>query len=707
MMALLAVLGFASLLGQVVLLREVTVAFFGSELVILLGIGVWLLGTGLGAAAAGRVRDVAPQAPPVLVLVFGLLVPGLVVWARAVRGIWGAVPGAYLPFSGQMVAMATILVPAALVSGLAFALAARAAVAGGRTLGAAYAVECAGALVGGAAATAFVAVGLGNLAQGMVCGLIAAGSGAIAGRALARIAGAVVCLLLAAGVAFSPALDRSTTRWNHPDLLIQRDTPYGRITAEDRQGQLAFFVNDALAYENQGTAAEEFVQLAALQVDDPRRILVLGGGLTGILAEVAKLDARRVVYVERDPVLLAMMGDLPDTSGGGQSDPGLETVVADPRRFLAGQQDWDLVLVGMPDPDSALANRYYTAEFFTACRAALAPRGVLAFRLTGSENVRTPARIRRAAAIGQVLEGAFASVVVVPGSVDVFLASNTPLPKTAGIPATRLMARGTETRLVSPAYLEYLYGNDRFVEMDSLLASAEVSANTDARPACFGHTLMLWLSKFKPAVVWLDAGSPTASDLLRSPWVWAGVVVWAGTARLARRLPRLRRGVAMGAIGAAGMALEAAVLMDFQVRRGALYQDLGLLLCLFMLGMAMGSAAGAHWTGAFAGRIGAPAGVLAAVALGAWWALERGLLGSLPAAGAALMACAAAVGWAFALLGRAQETSPDRTASPLIAADLAGSALGSVAAGLLLIPLWGPGGAAVGATLLALAVLAL
>ncbi|MGD9546488.1 MAG: hypothetical protein AB7V45_02965 [Candidatus Krumholzibacteriia bacterium] len=702
MMALLAVLGSVSLLGQVILLREVTIAFFGSELVILLGIGLWLLGTGLGAAAAGRLRGGALLVAPVFLLVFGLLVPGLVVWARAVRGIWGAVPGAYLPFSGQMVAMATILVPAALISGLVFALAARGAVAGGRTLGAAYAAECAGALAGGAAATGFVAAGLGNLTQGMVCGVIAAGACAIGRQAKARIAGVAACLLLVVGLLLSPALDRATTRWNHPDLLAVRDTPYGRITAEGRRGQLAFFVNDALAYENQGTAAEEFVQLAALQVDDPRRILVLGGGLTGILDEVGKLRAQAVMYVERDPVLLAMLRELTNPSG-----PALDTVVADPRRYLAGQAGWDLVLVGMPDPDSALANRYYTAEFFTACRAALTPRGVLAFRLTGSENVRTPARIRRAAAIVRALEGTFASVVVVPGSVDVFLASAAPLARDAATPAERLTARGTKTRLISPAYLEYLYGNDRFAEMDSLLASAEVSANTDARPACFRHTLLLWFARFRPEVGWVEAGSLTAADFIRSPWTWAVAAAWAVVARFARRHPRVRLGAAMGAIGAAGMALEAAVLMDFQVRVGALYQDLGLLLCLFMLGMALGSAAGARGTDAFAGRIRGPAVCLAAAALAAWWAMERGLLDSLPAAGATLMLGAAAVGWAFALLGRAQGTSPGRTASPLIAADLAGSALGSLTAGLVLIPLWGPGGAAAGAALLAVAILAL
>ena len=53
MMVLLLVLGAVSLLGQVVLLRELTVAFFGSELITILGLGLWLAGSGGGALAGG------------------------------------------------------------------------------------------------------------------------------------------------------------------------------------------------------------------------------------------------------------------------------------------------------------------------------------------------------------------------------------------------------------------------------------------------------------------------------------------------------------------------------------------------------------------------------------------------------------------------------------------------------------------------------
>ena len=45
----LFVIGFISMLGQVIILREFLVAFYGIELICALAIGVWLLWTGTGA----------------------------------------------------------------------------------------------------------------------------------------------------------------------------------------------------------------------------------------------------------------------------------------------------------------------------------------------------------------------------------------------------------------------------------------------------------------------------------------------------------------------------------------------------------------------------------------------------------------------------------------------------------------------------------
>jgi hypothetical protein len=135
----LLAIGLVSLLGQVILLRELNVAFFGSELIYILCLGVWLLWTGVGAAL-GRRRSV-PAAAGVrrLLLLTSLVLPLEVVLARGLRLLFGGVPGAYLPFPTQLLAMVLALLPLCLLLGLLFQWAAKLYVEGGRTLAAAYA----------------------------------------------------------------------------------------------------------------------------------------------------------------------------------------------------------------------------------------------------------------------------------------------------------------------------------------------------------------------------------------------------------------------------------------------------------------------------------------------------------------------------------------------------------------------------------------
>ena len=54
MVLALFIIGFLSILGQVVLLRELNVAFYGSELIYTLALGFWLLWTATGAASGRR-----------------------------------------------------------------------------------------------------------------------------------------------------------------------------------------------------------------------------------------------------------------------------------------------------------------------------------------------------------------------------------------------------------------------------------------------------------------------------------------------------------------------------------------------------------------------------------------------------------------------------------------------------------------------------
>lgn len=76
------------------MLRELAVAFYGSELVYLLGLAFLLAGTAAGTLA-GRAWPARDGHPPArLFLVFAALLPATVALARALHRLLGGTPGA-------------------------------------------------------------------------------------------------------------------------------------------------------------------------------------------------------------------------------------------------------------------------------------------------------------------------------------------------------------------------------------------------------------------------------------------------------------------------------------------------------------------------------------------------------------------------------------------------------------------------------------
>lgn len=602
-------IGLISILGQVVLLRELNVAFFGIELIYLLALGIWLFWTAIGALIGRRTYLPSYNHIAVLFIIFGVTLPLDVVFIRASRFIFGGVPGAYLSFLQQLTVAVISLLPAGLLSGLLFRKAARIYVADGKTLAIAYAIESAGGLTGGLLATLFLKWGIQNCAVSLLCGLasiitpiiffwLPQRRGMIKGegyfyaggsRYLIRTAMALACIFMALLWEVSP-IDRQMTAWNHPHLLESMDSPYGRVTVTRLHDQVSVFENDALAFETEGTEAEYFCHLAALQHANPQHVLILGGGIEGIVREMAKHGPKTIDYVELNPVMLNLATQhLSDDIQKSLKAPNVHITFADPRRFLKECGTYDLILVGMPDPTSGQANRFYTREFFEQCAAKLNPGGILGFRLRSAENLWSMPLTRRTISICRALQAVFPEVLFLPGTTNIVTASGQPLPQTPEIMSRRLQDRRITARLISPNYINYLFTNDRFFEIRNLLKHESAQANTDVRPACYQYAFTIWLSKFFPRIALIDFSSLIESGIAKPQ---LQLLLWISLPfifLLSRFLPVLRRVLLVAVAGFLGMVLETVIILYYQVKYGVLYQDIGILLMSFMAGLALGA----------------------------------------------------------------------------------------------------------------------
>ncbi|MBN1337266.1 MAG: hypothetical protein JXB39_15005 [Deltaproteobacteria bacterium] len=689
----LLAIGALSLLVQVLVVREILVTLGGDEVGALLALGAWLLGGGAGAAL--RTRIAPERGVRVLLLALGLAAPPVLVGLRVIRRVLAAVPGEALPLGQHLgIAWMAPLLPA-LLAGAAFPLAAASA----RSLKGAYAWESAGGILGSAVATGALVLGVGNLS---LAGLAAVLSGiavhATGGRGF-RCASGGVALAGVALLAAGPRLDLASARWEHPDAVAVGDTPTGRFLVSRSKGQAALFVDGALVGESEGTAAEEFVVLASLLHPDPRRVLVLGGTLEGLAAQVALADPEVLDVVEQDPTRLVRAAPL---LGGldGLLPPSARLHGTDPRRFLEAPSGgpWDLVLLATREPSSVLENRLFTREAFAAVRDRLAPGGVVALRIPGAENFWTPEQVRRVASVVHALEASFPSVLVVPGPTTLLAARSLPIDRDPESVARRLEERPRlrPPRLASAPWVRYKLGNDRVAEIRSRIATVSASPDTDRRPVAVWAS---WAVALGRAVPWIAPFTLDPRALGAGPFgpiaAALGLLTVAVAMFAARRHARTRAVLLATTAGLSGMLLESVVLIGFQVASGVLYLQVGLLLMAYLAGLAAGSAAGGG--GACRARL-AAAGI-AVVALVV-------ALGPPPGLGISLVLLASA-GAGSGLLFAAAASGPGARPGRLYAADLLGGAAGALAGGLLLVPMAGLPATAAVAGLVALVALAI
>jgi spermidine synthase len=449
-----------------------------------------------------------------------------------------------------------------------------------------------------------VALGVGVLNLAMASVLLMHGQGVREARGLTRGRlsrfGGVLVLILSVAVLLVAAwplgreLHWTTLTWQYPGLRFARDSIYGRIAVTGSGEQRVFFENGLLFFETQGVSAEQAAHLPLLAHPAPRRVLLVGGGVSGTLAEILlHPSVREVHYVELDPlVVAAARKELPPGQAAPFDDPRVTLAHQDGRVYVRqqqGQEPFDVVILGFPEPATGQLNRFYTQEFFAEVKAILAPGGVFALSLPWQENYPGPALQRLAASMAQTLAAEFPEIEPLPGEQLTLLASEAPLVVDPGILSGRLAERAIQTRWVVPSYLDYILAPVRVAQAQGLLQTVgAVRLNRDLEPISYFYDLTVWLSRFSGGLSRLAAGALP----LKLGWLallLAGLVV---LLRLSPPRTRRRRtvSVTVGLTGLAGMILEVGVLLAFQVVHGYVYGRVGLIVTAFMAGLALGSA---------------------------------------------------------------------------------------------------------------------
>jgi spermidine synthase len=615
-------MGFSFAVTQSLLIREFLVVFHGNELSIGLILGNWLILEAIGSGLLGRQADRWKRKRSsfaALQVLFALFLPLCFLAIGLSRHLVGAVPGEGVGLVPVFWSSLLVLAPLGLIDGAMFAFGSRSYIHlvgdEASSIGRVYVLEALGGIVGGVVFTYLFIPFLHSLPVVLILSalnllaavLILSSFGVASGRRLSPLLGMVIVLLLANLVLLlSPLalrLQRLTTsqRWPGYELLYSENSAYGNVAVVEREGQYTFLADGIpiLSAPIPDIAlSEEIVHLPMLLVPEPRRALVLSGGMGGVLHELGKYPLEEIDYAELDPLLIEAVQQFPTPLTADElGDPRLRVELADGRLLVREKQgeaaQYDLVIVNLPYPSTLLLNRFYTAEFYAMVRELLTENGIVVTAMPASLSYLSDEQRNLNAMAYFTLKEAFPHVMPIPGDLTLWLASpSVELPAwNVDTLVERWESRGLATRLVTAPHVR-LRLDQRYLDWfwTSLgVEEREAKLNRDLHPLGLFYGLSYWNSLFSPGLMRFF----TMAGRLN---LWFLAIPLVGCALLFGAIAKLT-GKGHGAVipvvvattGFVGMAADLVIIFSFQSLYGHVYYWIGLLLTAFMGGLAAGA----------------------------------------------------------------------------------------------------------------------
>lgn len=669
-LAAVLMLGIVSQVGQVLLLREFFMVFHGNEFSIGLILAAWLAWTGAGSRL-GAVLAERSGRPLLLLLISSagilLTLPVTIILIRLLRGFFDLAPGAYLSIVDISVSCFLLMAPACLLLGVQFVLLARVwreADLAEDTSGAGktYVGEAAGNMMGGLLFTFILVRYFNSFQVAVTVGLLMLGAAIYAMRKGARSRkttaglGLIMIAAFAVTAAVYPFFER-LDHWSYQrqwqnfsprhELVETHQSKYGNIAVLKLEDQYSFFQSGHLVFSAAGPEAPVpgmedqeaviFAHLAMTQHENPGRVLLIGGGLSGALSEIIRHPVERVDYIELDEVLTRAAGPyIAAATSEALRDPRVNLVHTDGRLFVkSAAQNYDLILINAPDPTTAVLNRYYTREFFGEAASLLEPGGTLVIGAVSTPDLRGTAVANRNAAIYHTLNSVFERVLTTGERLLYFFASNNPeqVSVDPALLQERYLARNIESGSFTAQHFFTLLEDTQLRRVnwvvrnhgrsfDAHLTGPETAPvfpppvreqelaeaklppvenryfiNSDFKPIGYFYTLMFWdeLTRAREG-----SGEAFRWLLQIEPW-WAAplmvipILAAAMGLQFSLKQPAKRRAVKIAVLfavfttGLSTMALQIALLFSFQSIYGFIFETVGLIVALFMGGLALGA----------------------------------------------------------------------------------------------------------------------
>ncbi|KPK85875.1 MAG: hypothetical protein AMS27_06365 [Bacteroides sp. SM23_62_1] len=564
-------LGFTTIITQIILLREFMNVFYGNELVIGIVLTNWMIltafGAGIGKKSKGLMKHINFQVYALILLSLVALV--IVVLLNILKNIVFQ-PGSMVGIYQILLTSFILLMPFCLLSGYLFTyLSVSFSTYFNRNLiHRVYAIESIGSIAGGLVLSFILVYFLKSLQilsivflSNLILSWI---NREIRSSIRARWVISLVGVILIA-VIFILNIDKLVKKALYPnqELVYLKDTPYGNLAVTKSADQLNFFENTSLLFTTEDPVTnEEDVHYALLQHPEPKNILIISGGLSGIIDEILKYDVENIDYVEINPWIVKLGRKWTNAL----DKEHVNVITRDPKLYLnTVNKKYDVILMQIPEPNTAQVNRYYTLEYFKLLKTRLNQHGLISLSLPSTINYVSVEANELNSIVFQTIHAVFENILIIPGNKNYLLASDNSL--NINIPEL-VVQRNIQNVYVNQYYLEagFLSERSNYI-MEQLNPQAPV--NLDFKPVCYIQHLKYWMSQFNIHY-----------------WFPLGLVIIAFLVSMIRLKP-----VQLGifATGFAGSSIELLLILTFQILYGYVYHYTGVIITVFMGGLALGA----------------------------------------------------------------------------------------------------------------------
>jgi spermidine synthase len=631
-------LGFSSMVAQIVLFREMMVTFYGNELSFGVMLFVWLFWGGMGAFWGNKIAKSSPTHLGFCYLSISVLALVTIIVIRYSKLILGTAPAEIVGFLPMLLFSFLGMSFFCFLLGLTFVLNSKSWKFDESLIflvNRVYLWESLGTGLGGFVVTFILIPSLSNFQIIVILFILNLLLSAFLlirfpiqnssfvirhpsffNRHSSLIIWIITFLVILGfkGMKLDEKLDSFSlnTLWRGLPLIHSEDTKYGNIAVVKKYEQITFYENGLLLFSYPDEySSEEAVHFALLEHPHPQSLLLIGGGLGGAITQALKYKDLKIDFVELDPRLIKIGESyLPKEEIRSLENPSFKIHFKDGRLFVKERSKekvkpsqspskYDVVILNLPDPYTAQLDRFYTFEFFKMINSILNPGGIFSFRVSSAENYISQELGLYLSSLYRTLKLNFPEVLVLPGSNNVFLASNKPglLFGSWQKFVDRLKERGISTKFVnenflpnrlSPIRMKYLE-NAIYGEESRTLSPQTNRINHDLKPISYFYNTILWSKQFhsveKSIFLFLSQVKPFWFISVIAVIFAFGFLICA----LSRsKLPNL----SLSAIFVAGFTsifLEMIIVLSFQIFYGYIYSKIGLILTLFMLGLAFGA----------------------------------------------------------------------------------------------------------------------